>query len=164
MIYFKEYQNKKKTFIELNRKSFLHKYITTTNTNTSVLLLGLGHQNNITYTTLLKFLNKRNFCLLFAKTNLILQLIQNLKIHKAISTLTNYIGLAFLFKAIANYTNIINIIENKTTFFFFFLIRNKLLLTKNRILRLLFYKTLFFYGFSHIFYNQLSIKNISLCF
>ena len=164
MIYYFDYNKKKNFFIELNRKSFIHKYINHTNNNFSFLVLGLGHKTNIQYTTLLKFLNIKKFCLFFVKTNIITKMIQKSKISNSFTALANCIGLGCLYMSLENYTDILKIIENKTTFFILFLIRNKLILNQIRILRILFYKTLFFYGFSHIFYNQIVVKNILFYF
>ena len=158
MLYFTDYKKKTKKFIELNRKSFIHKYINCTNNNASFLILGLGHKTNISYNILLKFLNMKKFCLFFTKTQILLPILQNNKLSNIFTALTNYTSFCCLYNALTEYTDILKIIDNPTIFFLFFLIRNKLLLNKIRILRLLYYKTLFFYGFAHIFYNQITLK------
>lgn len=150
--------------MELNRKSFIHKYIKNTNNNFSFLILGLGHKTNIQYTTLLKFLNIKKFCLFFVKTNIVTKMLQKINILKSFMALSSCLGFGCLYKPLENYMDILKIIENKTTFFILFLIRNKLILNQIRVLRILFYKTLFLYGFSHIFYNQMIIKYILFYF
>lgn len=158
MLYFTDYKKKTKKFIELNRKSFIHKYINCTNNNASFLVLGLGHKTNISYNILLKFLNTKKFCLFFTKTHSSLSILQNAQLSNIFTALTNYTGFCYLYTSLTEYDDILKIINNSTIFFLFFLIKNKLLLNKTRILRLLSYKTLFFYGFAHVFYNQITLK------